>query len=112
MMLLSSRVPICIGSKTCTDQTLVNSFTVPGSQGDNIEIPAGKHEYEFTFVLPESDIPTSYSDDIGFVMYSIKATMDRPWAKDYKTGKYFTVINMLDLNTIPGAGVNYYYFKN
>ncbi|KAL5003910.1 hypothetical protein ScPMuIL_017366 [Solemya velum] len=77
---------------------------LPGGDGEDIDIQTGSYVYGFTFVLPDSDIPTSYMDEIGDVMYSIKATVDRQMAKDYKTTTFFTVLNALDLNTIPGAG--------
>ncbi|OWF34734.1 arrestin domain-containing protein 17-like [Mizuhopecten yessoensis] len=72
-----------------------------GQSADNvIEHPAGHHVYPFTLPLP-STIPSSFEGRRGYVRYTCKANIDRPWKFDESTKRAFTVIRHLDLNTIP-----------
>ncbi|KAL5003995.1 hypothetical protein ScPMuIL_017451 [Solemya velum] len=72
--------------------------------GCDMQIPSGRHVYKFALVLPNKQLPMSFETPIGHVRYTIKATVDIPWAVDYVTTKPFTVLNVLDLNTIQEAG--------
>uniref|UniRef100_A0A6P7F2G8 Arrestin domain-containing protein 3-like n=1 Tax=Diabrotica virgifera virgifera TaxID=50390 RepID=A0A6P7F2G8_DIAVI len=44
----------------------------------------GKYEYNFSYVLPPSDIPSSYQHQFGSITYFLHAYVDRPFAFDYK----------------------------
>lgn len=72
--------------------------------GNEIEIPAGKQVYNFTCTLPPV-LPSSFEGQHGFVRYTIKVTLDRPWKFDQETKMAFTVINALDLNLNPSYRV-------
>lgn len=80
----------------------------PDGNGSDMQIPAGRHVYQFTFVLPNKQLPMSFETQIGHVRYTIKATVDRPWAIDYTTTKPFMVLNTLDLNTVQDASVSFH----
>ncbi|XP_073492960.1 arrestin domain-containing protein 2 isoform X2 [Phyllobates terribilis] len=61
-------------------------------------LPAGKHEFPFTFQLPEN-LVTSFEGKHGCVRYWVKAKLHRPWSTVKKTKKEFTVIEPIDINT-------------
>ncbi|XP_056428871.1 arrestin domain-containing protein 2 isoform X2 [Hyla sarda] len=61
-------------------------------------LPAGKHEFPFTFQLPEN-LVTSFEGKHGCVRYWVKAKLHRPWSTVKKTKKDFTVIEPIDINT-------------
>ncbi|XP_037741664.1 arrestin domain-containing protein 2 isoform X2 [Chelonia mydas] len=83
----------------------------PFLQTDNGEVTvlqAGKHEFPFTFQLPET-LATSFEGRHGNVRYWVKARLHRPWSVVKKAKKEFTVIEPIDINTpallAPQAGV-------
>ncbi|KAM4709175.1 arrestin domain-containing protein 2 isoform 2-T2 [Discoglossus pictus] len=61
-------------------------------------LPAGRHEFPFTFQLPET-LVTSFEGKHGNVRYWVKAKLHRPWSTVKKTKKEFTVIEPIDINT-------------
>ncbi|XP_077128069.1 arrestin domain-containing protein 2 [Ranitomeya variabilis] len=61
-------------------------------------LPAGKHEFPFTFQLPEN-LVTSFEGKHGCVRYWVKAKLHRPWSTVKKAKKEFTVIEPIDINT-------------
>jgi len=58
---------------------------------------AGTHKYPFSFTLPPT-VPPSFEGVHGYVRYTAKATMERPWKFNHDTHSAFTVIGLLDLN--------------
>ncbi|KAJ2949368.1 hypothetical protein O0L34_g15281 [Tuta absoluta] len=78
----------------------IQYYILGSSSGNEIEIPAGKHTYNFTCNLPPV-LPSSFEGQHGYVRYTIKVTLDRPWKFDQETKMAFTVINALDLNLNP-----------
>nr|XP_022329045.1 arrestin domain-containing protein 17-like [Crassostrea virginica]XP_022329046.1 arrestin domain-containing protein 17-like [Crassostrea virginica]XP_022329047.1 arrestin domain-containing protein 17-like [Crassostrea virginica] len=70
--------------------------------GEDNCLPPGQHVYPFTFQLPPN-IPSSFEGGEGFVRYSIKGTIDKPWKFDHDTKRLFTVASPLDLNEYPNA---------
>lgn len=58
---------------------------------------AEQHSYPFTCALPPT-LPSSYEGKWGYVRYTIKVTLDRPWKFDQDTKMAFTVITPVDLN--------------
>ncbi|XP_065942642.1 arrestin domain-containing protein 17 isoform X5 [Magallana gigas] len=70
--------------------------------GDDNQLPPGQHVYPFTFTLPPN-LPSSFEGGTGYVRYTIKGTIDKPWKFDHNTKRPFTVIALLDLNTQPNA---------
>ncbi|XP_049871660.1 arrestin domain-containing protein 17 [Pectinophora gossypiella] len=96
------------GKPISTDQMITGNeeyFTIQyyllgSNTGNEIEIPAGKHVYNFTCALPPV-LPSSFEGQFGYVRYTVKVTLDRPWKFDQETKMAFTVINALDLNLNP-----------
>ncbi|XP_034035993.1 arrestin domain-containing protein 2 isoform X1 [Thalassophryne amazonica] len=71
-------------------------------QADNDEVtvlPAGRHEFPFSFQLPEATLVTSFEGKHGSIRYWVKAKLHRPWATVRKIKKEFTVIEPIDINT-------------
>ena len=65
--------------------------------GDTVEHPAGRHSYNFEMEIPTT-APSSFEGQYGYVRYSVKAIIDRPWKFDHDVKAAFTVIGALDLN--------------
>ncbi|XP_053611866.1 arrestin domain-containing protein 3 [Plodia interpunctella] len=78
----------------------VSYYILGSSSGNEIEIPAGKQVYNFTCTLPPV-LPSSFEGEFGYVRYTVKVTLDRPWKFNQDTKMAFTVINALDLNLNP-----------
>ncbi|XP_045775884.1 arrestin domain-containing protein 17 [Maniola jurtina] len=78
----------------------ITYYLLGSSTGNEIEIPAGKQVYNFTCALPPV-LPSSFEGQYGYVRYTVKVTLDRPWKFDQETKMAFTVINALDLNLNP-----------
>lgn len=70
------------------------------NHGDNIEIPAGVHNYRFSFQLP-SNIPFSVEGRHGHIRFKIDASLDIAWGIDYKATKEINVARYEDLNFFP-----------
>ncbi|XP_068775688.1 arrestin domain-containing protein 2 isoform X2 [Struthio camelus] len=66
--------------------------------GEVTVLPAGRHEFPFTFQLPET-LVTSFEGKHGSVRYWVKAKLHRPWSTVKKAKKEFTVIEPIDINT-------------
>ncbi|OXU20350.1 hypothetical protein TSAR_008783 [Trichomalopsis sarcophagae] len=60
-------------------------------------IPSGTSTYPFSFHIPQN-IPCSFEHVLGFVRYTVKAVIDRPWRFDHKIVSAFTVVADYDLN--------------
>nr|XP_022901266.1 arrestin domain-containing protein 17-like [Onthophagus taurus] len=71
-----------------------------GANADTTELPIGSHIYPFTCVLPPN-LPSSFEDEYGYIRYTIKAIIDRPWKFDHETKQAFTVLSQYDLNSNP-----------
>ncbi|KAG7275268.1 hypothetical protein CRUP_034995 [Coryphaenoides rupestris] len=71
-------------------------------QADNGEttlLAAGRHEFPFSFQLPEETLVTSFEGKHGSIRYWVKVKLHRPWATMRKIKKEFTVIQPIDINT-------------
>lgn len=71
-------------------------------QADNGELtllPAGRHEFPFSFQLPEETLVTSFEGKHGSIRYWVKVKLHRPWSTVRKIKKEFTVIEPIDINT-------------
>ncbi|XP_061540364.1 arrestin domain-containing protein 2 isoform X1 [Phycodurus eques] len=67
--------------------------------GDVTILPAGRHEFPFSFQLPEETLVTSFEGKHGSIRYWVKVKLHRPWATVRKIKKEFTVIEPIDINT-------------
>ncbi|XP_005949085.1 arrestin domain-containing protein 2 isoform X4 [Haplochromis burtoni] len=67
--------------------------------GEVTVLPAGKHEFPFSFQLPEETLVTSFEGKHGSIRYWVKVKLHRPWATVRKIKKEFTVIEPIDINT-------------
>lgn len=54
-------------------------------------------------------IRKNVAGDFGYVRYSIKSNIDKPWKFDHNTKLAFTVLDTLDLNQDPNARVRFFY---
>ncbi|XP_040434710.1 arrestin domain-containing protein 3-like isoform X1 [Falco naumanni] len=62
-------------------------------------IHSGRHEYAFSFELPQIPLATSFEGRHGSVRYWVKAELHRPWLLPVKLKKEFTVFEHIDINT-------------
>nr|XP_006640012.1 PREDICTED: arrestin domain-containing protein 2 isoform X1 [Lepisosteus oculatus] len=67
--------------------------------GDLTVLAAGRHEFPFSFQLPEETLVTSFEGKHGSIRYWVKVKLHRPWATVRKIKKEFTVIEPIDINT-------------
>ncbi|XP_039984458.1 arrestin domain-containing protein 2 [Xiphias gladius] len=67
--------------------------------GEVTVLPAGRHEFPFSFQLPEETLVTSFEGKHGSIRYWVKVKLHRPWATVKKLKKEFTVIEPIDINT-------------
>ena len=63
-------------------------------------LAAGEHSFPFSMMLPYH-LPSSFEGQYGYVRYTVKATLDRPWKFDHEAKAAFTVLSHLDLNLDP-----------
>lgn len=63
-------------------------------------LPAGEHSFPFSMMLP-NHLPSSFEGQYGYVRYTVKATLNRPWKFDHEVKAAFTVLLHLDLNLDP-----------
>lgn len=87
---------------------LIEPRTTPSIQyvvfsvADNGEVtvlPEGRHEFPFSFQLPEETLVTSFEGKHGSIRYWVKVKLHRPRATVKKVKKEFTVIEPIDINT-------------
>ncbi|XP_020335896.1 arrestin domain-containing protein 2 isoform X1 [Oncorhynchus kisutch] len=67
--------------------------------GEHTLLSAGRHEFPFSFQLPEETLVTSFEGKHGSIRYWVKVKLHRPWATVRKIKKEFTVIEPIDINT-------------
>ncbi|XP_048198521.1 arrestin domain-containing protein 2 isoform X2 [Perognathus longimembris pacificus] len=93
---------------TATETYLRRRQTLLHDTGETTTLPAGRHEFRFSFQLPLT-LVTSFEGKHGSVRYCVKATLHRPWAPARRARRAFTVIQPVDINTpallAPQAGV-------
>lgn len=76
-----------------------------GGRDDEVELSAGNHIFHFEFNLPSS-LPSSFESKLGYIRYTLKATIDLPWQIDIETKSAFTVISTYNLNADPNASAS------
>lgn len=75
-------------------------YLIGSNSGERIDIEKGVHKYKFECQLPDM-LPSSYSDDIGQVIYFAKVTLERPWKFDHTYKSEFKIVKHLNLNEAP-----------
>lgn len=78
----------------------IQYYLLGGKNSKEIDLEAGTHSYPFTCALPPT-LPSSFEGEWGFVRYTVKVTLDRPWKFDQDIKMAFTVISPVDLNANP-----------
>ncbi|RLU22954.1 hypothetical protein DMN91_005232 [Ooceraea biroi] len=68
-----------------------------GDTADEVRMPAGFQKYPFSFSLPHN-IPCSFEHADGYIRYTTKAVIDRPWRFNHECKIAFTVVTSYDLN--------------
>jgi len=71
---------------------------------ENIKLDIGKHQYPFSFNLPER-IPSSFEGRFGYVRYILTGTLERSLKFNHVSKIAFTVNTIVDLNLVPPATV-------
>jgi hypothetical protein len=71
-----------------------------GGRGYTEVLQSGEHYFQFSMILPKN-LPSSFEGPCGYVRYTVKATLDRPWKFDRKVNAFFTVLSHLDLTVDP-----------
>nr|CAD7460607.1 unnamed protein product [Timema tahoe] len=74
-------------------------YVIPKGYTETV-LPAGDHSFLFTFSIP-SNLPSSFEGSFGYIRYTIKATLDRPWKFNQDTKVALTVLAYRDLNMYP-----------
>lgn len=74
-------------------------YLLSSDNGEATVLPAGRHEFPFSFQLPEETLVTSFEGKHGSIRYWVKVKLHRPWATVKKIKKEFTVIEPIDINT-------------
>lgn len=78
----------------------IQYYLLGGKNSGEINLDATTHSYPFTCALPPT-LPSSFEGEWGFVRYTVKVTLDRPWKFDQDVKMAFTVISPVDLNENP-----------
>lgn len=73
--------------------------------GKTFELPIGEYSYPFAVMLP-ANIPSTYNGEYGGISYFGKVKLDIPWGVDKKEKRFFQVINLLNLNSLPNLQVS------
>uniref|UniRef100_A0ABM5EYZ1 Arrestin domain-containing protein 4 isoform X1 n=1 Tax=Pogona vitticeps TaxID=103695 RepID=A0ABM5EYZ1_9SAUR len=64
-----------------------------------ILLEAGKHEFPFSFQLPQQPLATSFTGKYGSIQYCVKATLERHMAPSQTVKREFQVISHIDVNS-------------
>nr|CAD7575548.1 unnamed protein product [Timema californicum] len=70
-------------------------------QADNETVlPMGDLSYPFSFTVP-LNLPSSFETSKGYIRYTVKATLDRPWKFNQDVKEAISIMPLTDLNLIP-----------
>uniref|UniRef100_A0A8C4N206 Arrestin domain containing 2 n=1 Tax=Eptatretus burgeri TaxID=7764 RepID=A0A8C4N206_EPTBU len=85
----------------CHRDTLLGNTDVDRSDEQLLVLPSGRHEFDFSFVLPAGALPNSFEGKYGWVRYWVKAKLFCPWSLARRARAEITVLESVDLNTPP-----------
>lgn len=77
-----------------------NNMVLFGAEQGEAKLSPNSYTYPFCVQIPLG-VPSSYEAHIGRVRYVLSASVDRPWAFDMHAKHMITVMDPLDLNTMP-----------
>ncbi|XP_040198050.1 arrestin domain-containing protein 3 isoform X2 [Rana temporaria] len=80
-------------------QVIYSFYNDDNSEEGLTTITSGRHEYAFSFELPQTPLATSFEGRHGSVRYWVKAELHRAWLLPVKLKKEFTVFEHIDINT-------------
>ncbi|XP_060611910.2 arrestin domain-containing protein 4 [Anolis sagrei] len=82
-------------------QTLLGKEEARSQEGDEglILLEAGKHEFPFSFQLPQQPLATSFTGKYGSIQYFVEAILERPMASTQSVKREFQVISHIDVNS-------------
>ncbi|XP_055613071.1 arrestin domain-containing protein 3-like isoform X6 [Uranotaenia lowii] len=75
----------------------IRTYLVGSNHGQPIELKPGHHTFPFSYSLPYT-LATSIEGKWGFVRYTAKVVLERPWGDDNTYVQPFTVLRHLDFN--------------
>ncbi|XP_053128887.1 arrestin domain-containing protein 4 isoform X2 [Hemicordylus capensis] len=64
-----------------------------------IVLEAGRHEFPFSFQLPQQPLATSFTGKHGRIEYCVIATLERPGSPSQTVKREFQVISHIDVNS-------------
>uniref|UniRef100_A0A4W6GB07 Arrestin C-terminal-like domain-containing protein n=1 Tax=Lates calcarifer TaxID=8187 RepID=A0A4W6GB07_LATCA len=67
----------------------------------NNTVGPGCHVYPFTFQIPDQDLPSSFIDSKGKILYTLEANLSRSMRLDCKAKAEFTVVHKANLKSDP-----------
>jgi len=70
-----------------------------GNGRESQQVAPGRYEFPFSFQLPSNLVlPTSFEGTIGYIRYSLTATIARSWKFNHTTKRAITVNEIVDIN--------------
>ncbi|XP_015282966.1 PREDICTED: arrestin domain-containing protein 4 [Gekko japonicus] len=91
---VSASVTVVVWAPSIKDR-----FLSPAGEEGLILLEAGKHEFPFSFQLPQQPLATSFTGKYGSIQYCVRATLERPVAPSQTVKREFQVINHIDVNS-------------
>ncbi|NXY32560.1 ARRD4 protein, partial [Pomatorhinus ruficollis] len=71
----------------------------PGSSEENLILLDGRHEFPFSFQLPQEPLVTSFTGKYGSIQYYVKAVLERPAVPDQSVQTELQVISHIDVSS-------------
>ncbi|XP_064650801.1 arrestin domain-containing protein 3-like [Lineus longissimus] len=80
------------------EETITVFGKMKGQPGEDPVLQPGSYEYPFKFQLPMRGLPSSFEYKKQYVRYMVKSFIDIPRKFDRSAKKFFTLIQVSDLN--------------
>nr|XP_038040968.1 arrestin domain-containing protein 4 [Anas platyrhynchos] len=71
----------------------------PRGGEESLVLSDGRHEFPFSFQLPQEPLVTSFTGKYGSIQYYVKAILERPAAPDQSVQTELQVISHIDVNS-------------